>query len=248
MQVKINKVKRPKFISMQDDVIELLLRRYPHFVLHGGIVITHCLNGNRNPKDIDILTNMDPQKLNLLRGEVYSILEGAGYTIKGERYSKMNKLLIDKKYTLPKISATKPIIEKTITLHINFSKNGIFGKIDLTFMTKKVKCVKMKYIRSDGLGFLVCTLPLEALLKEKIDKYIYQCKRNSNKMQDLYDITILVKKFRKLPPYLRKSVSSFIKEIKDMPPKNEYKIRKYLSHGAPINFKEAIRIIEKSLH
>ncbi len=233
---------------MQDDVIELLLRRYPHFVLHGGIVITHCLNGNRNPKDIDILTNMDPQKLNLLRGEVYSILEGAGYTIKGERYSKMNKLLIDKKYTLPKISATKPIIEKTITLHINFSKNGIFGKIDLTFMTKKVKCVKMKYIRSDGLGFLVCTLPLEALLKEKIDKYIYQYKRNSNKMQDLYDITILVKKFRKLPPYLRKSVSSFIKEIKDMPPKNEYKIRKYLSHGAPINFKEAIRIIEKSLH
>lgn len=229
----------------EDKVLEIVLNSHSRFVMHGGTAIWRCYNGNRFSSDIDFYTNLNTSESHMVQKQLCGLLIESGYHIEGESYSTMNRLLLDPRYTMSSNPGKNGLPNKTMTLHITFTKENSPGKLDVTFMTEKVKFEPAEYLRTDGSKRIVYTVVPEGLLKGKIDKYLYGYRNSkTHKIQDLYDIALLKQNLTSLSDAMQKTIVNFIAKIKRTPPSNELELQNSILNGKVLNFKELLEILE----
>ena len=129
---------------IEDEVVDLILKHYGNFVMHGGTAVWRCYGGNRFSRDVDFYSNLDPLGESLFQKQLHKLLINHGYPIREEKYN-----------------------NKTKTLHVIFNGEGTTGKLDITFA--KAKGDVVEYLRVDGAKRIIHALSPEALLNEKID-------------------------------------------------------------------------------
>ncbi len=110
---------------VEDEIVELLLKHYENFVMHGGTAVWRCYGGNRFSRDVDFYSNLSPSEESVFQKQLHKLLLESGYPIREEKYN-----------------------NKTRTLHIIFKGNDTTGKMDITFMKAEGRTVE--YTRVDG--------------------------------------------------------------------------------------------------
>ncbi len=207
---------------VEDVIVDLLLKHYGKFVMHGGTAVWRCYGGNRFSRDVDFYSNLEPSEESALQKELHKLLIENGYPIREEKYN-----------------------NKTKTLHVIFKGADTTGKLDITFA--KVNGIAAEYLRVDGSKRIIYTLSPETLLGEKIDAYSNKYERQAHEIQDLYDIVTLKDKIGNPSKDIRKRLAGFVVKIKDNTPKDEKVLRQLLLSGVAPNFGEMIAILERWL-
>lgn len=207
---------------VEDEVVDLLLKRYNGFVMHGGTAVWRCYGGNRFSRDVDFYSNMTPSKESAFQKEMHKLLTDRGYPIREEKYNKETK-----------------------TLHVIFRGNDTTGKLDITFESRDG--VAVEYLRVDGAKRMVRALSPEALLKEKMRAYIEKYKTGAHEAQDLYDMIILKDKIGKPTKSMRDEMREFAESIRERPPKDGRALRQLLLGGVAPDFKEMLDILKRWL-
>jgi predicted nucleotidyltransferase component of viral defense system len=208
---------------LEDEIVDLILKYYPKFVMHGGTVVWRCYGGNRFSRDVDFYSNLDPPEESSFQKEFHKTLIENGYPIREEKYN-----------------------NKTRTLHVIFRGADTTGKLDITFM--KVNGTATEYLRVDGSKRMIYALSPEAMLGEKIDAYSNKYESKNHEIQDLYDMIILKDKLDNPSDTMRRKLSRFMARIKDNPPKDEKALRQLLLGGIAPSFNELIGILERWLN
>lgn len=207
---------------LEDQALDLIVKNYGTFVLHGGTSIWRCYGGNRFSRDLDFYSNLPISEESVFQKAIHKLLIENGYSIREEKYN-----------------------NKTQTLHVIFRGNDTTGKLDITFKSAKGHAVE--YLRVDGSKKIILALGPGELLTEKIDTYLNKYARGTEEIHDLYDIIVLKDKVGKPSKDMHKKIENFITEIKDRPPKNENDLRQLILSGVTPNFKDMISILERWL-
>ncbi len=154
---------------VEDEVLDIIRNRYDGFILHGATAIWRCYGGHRFSTDLDFITNLPLSQAKPVQKGIREALTSSNYIVQREWYSEMDELLIDPVFSVP--CHKRKNADKTLTLHVSFIKNNVAEKIDITFMTARIKYSEVDYLRVDGSKRLVKVLDPETLLKGKLDKY-----------------------------------------------------------------------------
>lgn len=207
---------------LEDEALDLIVKNYGTFVMHGGTAVWRCYGGNRFSRDLDFYSNLHASEESVFQKDIHKLLIGNGYSIREEKYN-----------------------NATQTLHVIFRGNDTTGKFDITFKSAKGRAVE--YLRVDGSKKIILALGPEELLVEKIDTYLNKYDRGTEEIHDLYDIMVLKDKVGKPSKDMRKKIEGFITEIRNRPPKNENDLRQLILSGVVPNFKDIISILERWL-
>ncbi len=207
---------------LEDDALDLLVKNYDAFVMHGGTAVWRCYGGNRFSRDLDFYSNLDASEESRLQKEIHELLVENDYPVREEKYN-----------------------NKTNTLHIIFRGNGTTGKFDITF--GKADGHAVEYMRVDGSRKMILALGPGELLVEKIDTYLSKYVNGAEEIHDLYDIMVLKDKIGKPSKEICRKIDAFLTKIKDRPPKNEKDLRQLILSGAAPSFKDMIGILERWL-
>ena len=207
---------------MGDEVVDLVLKHYDNFVMHGGTAVWRCYGGNRFSRDVDFYSNLDPSGESLFQKQLHKLLVDHGYPIREEKYN-----------------------NKTKTLHVIFRGEGTTGKLDITFA--KARGDAVEYLRVDGAKRIIHALSPEALLNEKIDAYSNKYEKQEHEIQDIYDMVILKNRIEKPSMETCKRLSAFLDKVKDNAPKDERTLKQLVFRGVAPDFSGIIRILERWL-
>ena len=157
-----NETQRNRAI-IEDEIVDLMLKYYSGFVMHGGTAVWRCYGGNRFSRDVDFYSNLRPSDESRFQKQFHKLLIEKGYPIREEKYN-----------------------NKTKTMHVIFKGGSTTGKLDITF--ENAKGIAAEYLRVDGSKRIILALSPEALLNEKIDAYLDKYSVQSHEIQDLYDM------------------------------------------------------------
>ncbi len=207
---------------IEDEVVDLILKRYGNFVMHGGTAVWRCYGGNRFSRDIDFYSNLDPSGESPFQKQLHKLLVDHGYPIREEKYN-----------------------NKTKTLHVIFKGEGTTGKLDITFA--KARGGAVEYMRVDGAKRIIRALSPEALLNEKIDAYSNKYEKQGHEIQDLYDMAILKNRIDKPSEETCKRLSAFLSKVKGNAPKDERVLKQLVISGVAPDFSSIIGILERWL-
>jgi len=207
---------------LEDEMVDLVLKHYGNFVMHGGTSVWRCYGGNRFSRDVDFYSNLDPSKESTFQKQFHKLLIENGYAIKEEKYN-----------------------NKTKTLHVIFRGMDTTGKFDITFV--KVKAIAAEYLRVDGAKRIIHALDPETLFNEKMDAYLNKYEQQDHEVQDLYDMIILKNNIVKLSKDTHERTATFLAKIKDSPPRDEKGLIQLILGGIAPSFNDMIRILERWL-
>lgn len=207
---------------IEDEVVDLILKQYGNFVMHGGTAVWRCYGGNRFSRDVDFYSNLDPSEESPFQKQLHKLLVDHGYPIKEEKYN-----------------------NKTKTLHVIFRREGTTGKLDITFA--KAKGDAVEYLRVDGAKRIIHALSPEALFNEKIDAYSNKYENLGQEIQDIYDMMILKNRIDKPSKETCKRLSAFLSKVKGTAPKDERTLKQLVLSGVAPDFSSIIGILEKWL-
>ncbi|MCL4363549.1 nucleotidyl transferase AbiEii/AbiGii toxin family protein [Candidatus Marsarchaeota archaeon] len=213
-----NETQRNRAI-IEDEIVDLMLKYYSGFVMHGGTAVWRCYGGNRFSRDVDFYSNLRPSDESRFQKQFHKLLIEKGYPIREEKYN-----------------------NKTKTMHVIFKGGSTTGKLDITF--ENAKGIAAEYLRVDGSKRIILALSPEALLNEKIDAYLDKYSVQSHEIQDLYDMLILKDRISKLSINTRNKLSSFLTKIKADPPRDEKELKKLILNGVAPSFNDILRIFE----
>ena len=217
-----NETQRKRAI-VEDEIVDLILKRFENFVMHGGTVVWRCYGGNRFSRDVDFYSNLPVSAESAFQKRLHKLLTENGYPIREEKYN-----------------------NKTKTLHVIFRGAETTGKLDITFI--KARGVITEYLRVDGSRRMIRALGPEALLNEKLDTYSDKYANGVHEIQDLYDIVILKDRLSGLPKALRTKLTKFLSEIRAKPPSGERELKQLVISGIAPSFDDIVRILERWLH
>jgi predicted nucleotidyltransferase component of viral defense system len=216
-----NETQRNRAI-IEDEIVDLMLKHYGGFVMHGGTAVWRCYGGNRFSRDVDFYSNLNASEESLFQKQFHKLLVESGYPIREEKYN-----------------------NKTRTLHVIFKGAFTTGKVDLTFA--KANGVAAEYQRVDGAKRIVLALSAEALLNEKMGTYLDKYARQDHEIQDLYDMVVLKNRISKPTAATRNKLSAFLDRIKDVPPKDEKRLKQLVIGGVAPSFSDMIMLLERWL-
>ncbi len=205
---------------LEDEIVDIIVKNYGSFVMHGGTAVWRCYGGNRFSRDVDFYSNSSPPEESTLQKSIHKTLVENGYSIREEKYN-----------------------NKTQTLHVIFRGNDTTGKLDITF--KKADGHAVEYLRVDGAKKIIRALGPEELLGEKIDTYLNKYANGTEEIHDLYDIMVLKDMIGKPSKGTHKKIHDFITKIKNRHPKNESSLRQLILSGTAPNFNDIISILER---
>lgn len=156
---RLRKHMHRNIIYAQDLAIIELYNLFPNVVIHGGTAILRCFSSNRFSEDVDVY--LPPRIKESDLKEFLQVLQRRGFIIKKFKHTRNSV----------------------------FSK-FLYGKVEIRFeaVFKKVKSVVKPFELSDGTTILVNALPVEELVREKVDTYL-----GRRKIRDLYDIFFLLR-------------------------------------------------------
>ena len=207
---------------IEDEIVDLVLKHYNGFVMHGGTAVWRCYGGNRFSRDVDFYSNLNASEESSFQKQFHKLLIESGYPIREEKYN-----------------------NKTRTLHVIFKGAFTTGKLDMTFT--KANGVATEYQRVDGAKRIVLVLSPEALLNEKMDTYLDKYGRQDHEIQDLYDIVILKSRISKPSVDTRNKLSVFLSRIKGIPPRDEKRLKQLIISGAALSFNDMLLLLERWL-
>ena len=216
-----NETQRNRAI-IEDEIVDLVLKHYGGFVMHGGTAVWRCYGGNRFSRDVDFYSNLNASEESLFQKQFHKLLVESGYPIREEKYN-----------------------NKTRTLHVIFKGAFTTGKLDITFA--KANGIAAEYQRVDGAKRIVLSLSAEALLNEKMDTYLDKYVRQNHEIQDLYDMVVLKNRINKPTASTRNKLSAFLVRIKDVPPKDEKRLKQLIVSGVAPGFSDMIMLLERWL-
>ena len=204
---------------LEDEALDLIVKNYGTFVMHGGTAIWRCYGGSRFSRDLDFYSNLNASEESKFQKNIHKLLVENGYSIREEKYN-----------------------NKTQTLHIIFRGNDTTGKFDITF--KNAKGHAVEYLRVDGAKKMINALGPEALLDEKIETYLNKYERGTDEIHDLYDIIVLKDKIGKPTKDMTKKIRNLVEKIGKRPPKNEKDLASLILNGIAPNFADMINILQ----
>ena len=207
---------------VEDEIVDLILKHFENFVMHGGTAVWRCYGGNRFSRDIDFYSNLAASEESTLQKKLHKLLTENGYPIREEKYS-----------------------NRTKTLHLIFRSNETTGKLDITFM--EAKGIAAEYLRVDGSKRIIRALSPEALMNEKIDAYSGKYASGTHEIHDLYDIIVLKDRISGLSKALHAKLAKFLAEIMAKPPGDEKGLKQLLLTGVAPSFGDMISILERWL-
>ncbi|MDE1849825.1 MAG: nucleotidyl transferase AbiEii/AbiGii toxin family protein [Candidatus Micrarchaeota archaeon] len=207
---------------LEDEALDLVVKTYSNFVLHGGTAVWRCYGGSRFSRDLDFYSNLSASGESVFQKSIHKTLVDNGYSIREEKYN-----------------------NKTQTLHVIFRGNDTTGKLDITF--KKAEGHAVQYLRVDGAKRMILALTPEELINEKVDTYLNKYAQKTEEIQDLYDIVVLKDKVDRPSAKMHKKISDFIKRIKDRHPTDENGLRQLVLSGVSPNFNDMISMLERWL-
>lgn len=146
---------------LEDILIRVIYELDSTAEIHGGTAIWRCYGGKRFSKDIDVYMQSENGK-----GAFKNRITGAA-----EKYSA----------TVLKVKDTGNLI------FIELLLGDVYSEIDINCRKYYKKPVMKRYENLDGTFYDVLTLPVEELIREKIDAY-----NDRRYLTDLYDMKILV--------------------------------------------------------
>jgi predicted nucleotidyltransferase component of viral defense system len=217
----LNETQRNRAI-VEDEIVDLILKHFENFVMHGGTAVWRCYGGNRFSRDIDFYSNITASAESAFQKQLHKLLTENGYPIREEKYN-----------------------NRTKTLHVIFRGNETTVKLDITFMN--AKGIATEYLRVDGSKRIIRALSPEELLNEKVDAYSDKYASGAHEIQDLYDIIILKDRLSNLPKALRAKLTKFLSEIRTKPPSSERELKQLLLNGVAPSFGDMISILERWL-
>lgn len=207
---------------VEDEIVDLLLKHYQNFVMHGGTAVWRCYGGNRFSRNIDFYNNLNYSQESTFQKHIHKLLIENGYPIREEKYN-----------------------NKTKTLHIIFKGTSTTGKLDITFAN--AKGIATEYQRVDGAKRIIHALSPEDILNEKIDAYSNKYVNREHEIQDLYDMILLKDKIGIPAKNTIKKLYEFLKFIRDNPPKDEKILRQLILNGVAPDFNSMIKLLERWL-
>ncbi len=207
---------------LEDEMVDIVLKHYGNFVMHGGTSVWRCYGGNRFSRDIDFYSNLDPSDESAFQKQFHKLLVENGYAIREEKYNSQTK-----------------------TLHVIFKGLDTTGKFDITFSKAKAKAVE--YLRVDGAKRIVNSMDPETLFNEKMDAYLNKYEKQSHEIQDLYDMVILKDRIGNPSKGVAEKTLAFLARIRDIPPKDEKGLRQLIIYGIAPGFSDMIAILERWL-
>lgn len=217
-----NEAQRKRAI-IEDDIVELVLKHFEGFVMHGGTSVWRCYGGNRFSRDMDFYNNLNPKEEHVFQKRFHKVLVDNGYPIREEKYN-----------------------NKTNILHVIFRGENTTGKLDITFA--KADGVAAEYVKVDGTKRIIRALSPAALFVEKMDTYLNKYAIDAHEAQDLYDIIILKDRIGKPTRPMREKVSKFLATIKKRPPRDEKLLGQLLLSGVAPSFDEMMSILQRWLN
>ncbi len=217
----VNEIQLKRAI-VEDEIVDLILKHYSEFVMHGGTAVWRCYGGNRFSRDVDFYSNLEPSRESSFQKELHKLLTDNGYPIREEKYN-----------------------NRTNTLHVIFRGGDTTGKLDITFA--KAKGMAVEYLRVDGAKRIIRALSPERLIEEKMDTYSSKHETGSHELQDLYDIMILKDRLDGQAKNIREKMKAFLALIKATPPKDENELKLLLLTGIAPSFNDIMGILERWL-
>lgn len=200
---------------LEDELVDLILKHHPDFVMHGGTTVWRCYGGARFSRDIDFYSNLGPEAESAFQKEFHKVLTEKGYSIREEKYN-----------------------NKTKTLHIIVRGNNTTGKLDITFSS--AEGVAVDYLKTDGAKRLIRALSPEALLNEKISTYLNKHAEGMHEIQDLYDMVVLKTRLDHPPKSTIARLSEFLAIVRNDPPKDEASLKGLILSGIAPTFVEML--------
>ncbi len=204
---------------LEDNLVDLILKHYGDFVMHGGTAIWRCYGGNRFSRDVDFYSNLEPSAESSFQKRFHKLLVDSGYPIREEKYN-----------------------NRTKTLHVILRGLDTTGKLDITFVA--VKGAVAEYTRVDGSKRIIHALGPEALINEKMDAYISKYEVGEHEAQDLYDMCILKDRLGKPSNTTLRRLSEFLAKVGEAPPKDERVLKQLVLSGGAPDFKGMIGLLQ----
>ncbi len=78
---------------LEDEMVDLVLKHYSNFVMHGGTSVWRCYGGNRFSRYVDFYSNIDLSEEHTFQKRFHKLLIKNGYTITEEKYNNKTKTL-----------------------------------------------------------------------------------------------------------------------------------------------------------